>query len=131
MHWHVSREFFESVLRIRLAGIAIGIVYWIINATYLTTESFVVIRYYYEYLSSQNNHHITYIQIVETIIYCLVVIGVTILIIVERIVLMCITFIQEKSLLTPHTCTKCRYKAWQKKKRQQLNYVGTSWLKTM
>ena len=131
MHWHVSKELSESVIRIRLVGLALGIIYWVIGVTYLTGESFVVIRYYCEYLSSQDNHHIEHIQIVETIIYCLIVIGITILTIIERIVLMSITFIQERNLLTPLTCTKCQHKKWPKKKQQQIIYAGTAWLKTM
>ena len=131
MHWHVSKECFESVIHVRLVGLAIGITYWVIGVIYLIKESFIVIRYYYEYLSSQNNHHIEYVQIVETIVYCLIVVGITILTTLERIVLMSKAFIQERNLLIPHTCAKCRHKKWQKKKQQQIIYAGTAWLKTM
>ena len=100
MHWHVSKELFKSAIHVRLVGLALGIIYWVIGVTYLTKESFVMIRYYYKYVSSQNSHCIEHVQIVETIIYCLIVIGITILTAIERIVLKSITFIQERNLLT-------------------------------
>ena len=55
MHLQTSRKVFESEIHARLVGRTLGIVYWIINITYLIKESLVVIEYYLKYLLSQND----------------------------------------------------------------------------
>ena len=95
-----SRKVFESEICARLVGRTLGIVYWITNVTYLIKESLVVVEYYFRYLPSQNDSTAEQIQVVETVLSCLVVITITIFFALETIVLMCITFHQEKSLLT-------------------------------
>ena len=112
MHLQTSRKVFESEIRARLVGRMLGIVYWIINVAYLIKESIVLAEYYLRYLLSQNTGAAEHIQVVETVLSCLVVIAITIFFALERIVLMCITFWQEKSLLTPHVCANCQKKKW-------------------
>ena len=131
MRLQTSRKVFESKICARLVGIMLGIVYWIINITYLIKESLVVAEYYFSYLLSQNASTAEQIQVVETVLSCLVVIVITIFFALERIVLMCIAFGQEKSLLTPHVCANCQNKKWQKRRLNQAVRVGTAWLKLM
>ena len=126
-----SRKVFESEIHARLVGRMLGIVYWIINVTCLIKESLVVAEYYFRYLLSQNASAAEQIQVVETVLSCLVVIVITIFFALERIVLMCMTFGQEKSLFTPHVCANCQNKKWQKKRLNQAVHVGTAWLKLM
>ena len=102
MHLQTSGKVFESEIRARLVGRALGIVYWIINVIYLIKESLVVAKYYFRYLLSQNTSTAEQIQVVETVLSCLVVVAITIFFALDTKVLMCITFCQEKSLLTPH-----------------------------
>ena len=131
MRMQTSRKGFESKIHARLVGRTLGIVYWIINVTYLIKESLVVAEYYFRYLLSQNASAAEQIQVAETVLSCLVVIVITIFFALERIVLMCITFGQEKSLLTPHICANCQNKKWRKKRLNQAVHVGTAWLKLM
>ena len=112
MHLETSRKVFESEICARLVGRMIGIVYWIINIIYLIKESLVVVEYYFRYLLSQNDSTAEQIQVVETVLSCLVVVAITIFFALETIVLMCITFHQEKSLLTPYICANCQNKRW-------------------
>ena len=107
-----SRKVFESEIHARLVGRTLGIVYWIINITYLIKESLVVVEYYFGYLLSQNNSTTEQIQVVEAVLSCLVVVAITIFFALETIVLMCITFCQEKSLLTLHICANCQNRKW-------------------
>ena len=86
MSLQTSRKVFESEIRARLVGRTLGIVYWIINATYLIKESLVIAEYYLRYLLSQNASTAEQIQVVETVLSCWVVI--TIFFALERIVLM-------------------------------------------
>ena len=109
----------------------LGIVYWIINITYLIKESLEVAEYYSRYLLSQNAGTAEQIQVVETVLSCLVVVAITIFFALERIVLMYITFQQEKNLLTPHVCANCQNRKWQKIRLNQAVHVGTAWLKLM
>ena len=104
----------------------LGIVYWIINVIYLIKESLVVVEYYFRYLLSQNTSTAEQIQVVETVLSCMVVIVITIFFALERIVLMCITFGQEKSLLKPHICVNCQNRKWQKIRLNQAVHVGTA-----
>ena len=131
MRLQTSRKVFESDICARLVGCMLGIVYWIINVTYLIEESIVVAEYYFRYLLSQNARVAEQVQVVETVLSCLVVIVITIFFALERIVLMSITFQQEKSLLTPHVCVNCQNKKWQKIRLNQAVSVGTAWLKLM
>ena len=131
MPLQTSRKVFESEIHARLVGRTLGIVYWIINITFLIKESIVVAEYYFRYLLSQNTGAAEQIQVVETVLSCLVVIIITIFFALERIVLMCITFQQEKSLLTPHVCANCQNRKWQEIKMNQAVRVGTAWLKLM
>ena len=126
-----SRKVFEPEIHARLVGRTLGIVYWIINIIYLIKESLEVAEYYFRYLLSQNTGAAEQIQVVETVLSCLVVIAITIFFALERIVLMCITFRQEKSLLTPHVCANCQNRKWQKIRLNQAVHVGTAWLKLM
>ena len=126
-----SRKVFESEIHARLVGRMLGIVYWIINITYLIKESLEVAEYYSRYLLSQNAGTAEQIQVVETVLSCLVVIAITIFFALERIVLMYITFQQEKNLLTPHICANCQNRKWQKIRLNQAVCVGTAWLKLM
>ena len=131
MHLQTSRKLFESKIHARLVGRMLGIIYWIINVTYLMKESLVVAEYYFRYLLSQNTNAAEQIQVVETVLSCLVVIVITTFFALKRIVLTCITFGQEKSLLTPHVCMNCQNKKWQKKRLNQAVRVGTAWLMLM
>ena len=131
MHLQTSRKVSESEICARLVGRMLGIVYWIINIVYLIKESLIVVEYYFRYLLSQDASIATQIQVVETVLSCLVVIVITILFALDTIVLMCITFRQEKSLLKPHICANCQNKKWQKIRLNQAVRVGTTWLKIM
>ena len=121
-----SRKVFESEICARLVGRMLGIVYWIINITYLIKESLEVAEYYFRYLLSQNAGAAEQIQVVETVLSCLIVVVITIFFALERIVLMCITFWQEKSLLTPHVCVNCQNRKWRKIRLNQAVHVGTA-----
>ena len=131
MHLQTSRKVFESEIHARLVGRTLGIVYWIINVAYLIKESLIVIEYYFRYLLSQDAGTTTQVQVVETVLSCLVVIVITIFFALDAIVLMCITFRQEKSLLKPHICANCQNKKWQKIRMNQAVHVGSAWLKIM
>ena len=131
MHLQTSRKVFESEICARLVGRMLGIVYWIINITYLIKENLVVVEYYFRYLLSQNDSTMEQIQVVETVLICLAVVVITIFFALDTIVLMCITFRQEKSLLKPHICANCQNKKWQKTRLNQAVHVGTAWLKPM
>ena len=109
----------------------LGIVYWTINVAYFIKESRIVVGYYFRYLLSQDTGDTTQIQLVETILSCLVVIVITIFLALDAIVSMCITFRQEKNLLKPHICVNCQNKKWQKIRLNQAVCVGTAWLKVM
>ena len=125
-----SKKVFESEICARLVGRTLGI-YWIINVTYLIKESLVVAECYLTYLLSQNAHAAEQIHVVETVFSCLVAIVIAIFFALERIVLMCNAFGQEKSLLTAHVFANCQNKKWQKKRLNQAVRVGTAWLKLM
>ena len=131
MRLQTSRKVFESEIRARLVGRTLGIVYWIINVIYLTKESLVVVEHCFRYLLSQNDSTTEQIQVVETVLSYLVVVAITIFFVLDTIVLMCKTFCQEKSLLTPHICANCQNKKWQKTRLNQAVCVGTAWLKPM
>ena len=131
MHLQTSRKVFESKICARLVGRMLGIVYWIINVTYLIEESLVVVERYFTYLLNQNACAAEQKHMVETVLSCLVVIVIAIFFALDRIVLICIAFGQEKSLLTPHVCVNCQNKKWQKKRLNQAVCVGTAWLKLM
>ena len=130
MHLQTSRKVFESEIHARLVGRMLGIIYWMINITYLIKESLIVVEYYFRYLLSQNDSTVEQIQVVETVLSCLVVVVITIFFVLDTIVLMCITFGQEKSLLKPHICANCQNKKWQKTRLNQAVHVGTAWLKS-
>ena len=112
MRLQTSRKVSESEIRARLVGRTLGIVYWIINVAYLIKESLIVVEYHFKYLLSQDANTATQIQVVETILSYLVVIVITIFFALDAIVLMCITFRQEKNLLKPHICANCQNKKW-------------------
>ena len=128
---HISRRLFESAVHIRLFGRALGIIYWVINILYLTKESFVITEYYCKYLLSQDISEAEYIQVIEIMSSSLIVVNITILLAVERVVLMIIIFLQEKSLLTSRVCSNCKPKEWQRKRLKWAVHVGTAWLKAM
>ena len=110
MHLHICRELFESAIRIRLLGRALGIVYWVISILYLIKESLIMTEYYCKYLLSQDIGEAEYIQVIEVVLSGLIIVNVTILL--ARVVSMTIVFLQEKSLLTPHVCPHCKPKEW-------------------
>ena len=112
MHLQTSRKVFESEIHARLVGRTLGIVYWIINVTYLITESSEVVAYYFRYFLNQNDSTGEQIQVVETVLSCLVVVAITVIFALDTTVLLCKTFHQEKSLLTPHICANCQNKKW-------------------
>ena len=118
-------------IHVRLFGRALGIIYWVINIIYLIKESFVVTEYYCKYLLSQDIGEVEYTQVIEIVLSGLIVVNVTILLAVERVVLMIIVFLQEKSLLTPHICSNCKPKEWQRKRLNWAVRAGTAWLKAM
>ena len=109
----------------------LGIIYWVINTIYLTRESFMIVGYYFRYLLNQNTSTVKQIHMVETILSYLVVVIVTIFFALESVVLLCKTFHQEKSLLTPHNCACCQDRKCQKINLNQAVHVGTAWLKHM
>ena len=131
MRLQTSRKDFESEIHARLVGRTLGILYWIINITYLIKESLIVVEYYFRYLLSQDTSTMEQIQVVETVLSCLVVVIVNIFLALDTIVLMCITFRQEKSLLKPDICANCQNKKWRKTRLNQAVRVGSAWLKTM
>ena len=131
MHLQTSRKIFESEIHARLVGRMLGIVYWMVNIAYLIKESQIVVEYYFKYLLSQDIGHTTQIQVVETILSCLVIVLITIFFALDAIVLLCITFRQEKNFLKPYTCANCQNKKWQKIKLNQAVHVGSAWLKVM
>ena len=126
MRLQTSRKAFESEIRARLIGRTLGIVYWIINVTYLMKESLVMVEYYFRYLLSQNANTAEHIHMVETVLSCLVLVAITIFFALESVVLLCKTFCQEKSLLTPHICARCQGRKWQKIKLNQAVRVGSA-----
>ena len=131
MHLQTSRKVFKSEIHAKLVGRTLGIVYWTINVVYLIKESCIVVGYYFRYLFSQDTGVATQIQVVETILSCPVVIVITVFFALDAIVLMCITFRQEKNLLKPHICANCQNKKWRKIKLNQVVCVGSAWLKVM
>ena len=131
MRLQTSRKVFKSEIRAKLVGRTLGIVYWAINVAYLIKESCIVVEYYFRYLLSQDAGDTTQIQVVETILSCLVVVVITVFFALDAIVLMCITFRQEKNFLKPHICANCQNKKWQKIKLNQAVHVGSAWLKVM
>ena len=131
MHLRTSRKVFESEIYARLIGRMLGIIYWVINVIYLMRESFVIVGYYFRYLLSQNASTTEQTHMVETVLSYLVVAVVTIFVALESVVLLCKTFHQEKSLLTPHNCAHCQDRKWQKIKLNQAVHVDTAWLKHM
>ena len=112
MHLQTSREVFEFEIHAKLVGRTLGIVYWTINVAYLIKESHIVVEYYFRYLLSQDASDTTQIQVVETILSCLVVVVITIFFVLDAIVLMCITSRKERNLLKPHICANCQNKKW-------------------
>ena len=131
MHLRTSGKVFESEIYARLIGRMLGIIYWVTNTIYLTRGSFVIVGYYFRYLLNQNASTTEQIHMVETILSCLVVVIVTNFFTLESVVLLCKTFCQEKSLLTPHNCAHCQDRKWQKINLNQAVHVGTAWLKHM
>ena len=130
MRLQTSRKVFESEIRARLVGRMLGIVYWIINVTYLIKESSEVVTYYFKYLLSQNGSTAEQIRVVETVLSCLVVVAITIFFALDTTVLLCRTFRQEKSLLTPHICTNCQNKKWQMIRLIKLSVLALHGLNT-
>ena len=131
MHLRTSKQFVKSEIRARLVGRVLGILYWVTSVAYLIEESQIVARYYFRYLLSQDANTTTQVQVVEIILSYLIIVIITILFVLDAIVLLCITFRQEKSLLKPHICTNCQKKKWQKINLNQAVRVGTAWLKVM
>ena len=131
MRLQISRKVFESEIRARLVGRTLGIVYWIINVTYLIKESSEVVAYYFRYFLYQNDSTTEQIQVVETVLSCLVVVAIIVIFALDTTVLLCKTFCHEKSLLTPHICANCQNKKWQKIRLNQAVRVGTAWLRPM
>ena len=131
MHLRASRRILESEIPARLVGRILGILYWTINIVYLTEESQIVMRYYFRYLLSQDANTKTQVQVVEIVLSYLVIVIIIIFFALDAIVLLCITFRQEKSLLKPHICTNCQNKKWRKIKLNQAVRVGSAWLKVM
>ena len=127
MHLQTSRKVFKSEICARLVGRMLGIVYWTINVAYLIKESRIIVEYYFRYYLSQDTNTATQIQVVGIILSCLVVVVITIIFALDAIVLMCITFRQEKNLLKPHICANCRNKKWQKTRLNQAVHVGSAW----
>ena len=131
MHLRTSRRILESEIRARLVGKILGILYWTINIVYLIEESRIVARYYFRYLLSQDANTTTQVQVVEIVLSYLVIVIITIFFALDAIVLLCITFRQEKSLLKSHICTNCQNKKWRKITLNQAVRVGSAWLKVM
>ena len=131
MRLQTSRKVFESEIHARLVGRMLGIVYRIINRTYLINESSEVVVYYFRYLLSQNDSTAEQIQVVETVLSCLVFVAITIFFALDTTVLLCKTFRQERSLLTSHICANCQNKKWQKIRLNQAVSVSTAWLRPM
>ena len=112
MHLQASKKIFESEICARLVGRTLGIVYWIINIACLIKGSQIVVEYYFRYLLSQDADTTIQIQVVETVLSYLVIVIITIFFALDAIVLLSITFRQEKSLLKPHICANCQNKKW-------------------
>ena len=126
-----SRKVFKSEICAKLVGRTLGIVYWTVNVAYLIKESQILVEYYFKYLLSQDAGHTTQIQVVETILSYLVIVVITIFFVLDAIVLLSITFRQEKNFLKPYICANCQNKKWQKIKLNQAVCVGSAWLKVM
>ena len=86
MHLQTSRKVFESGIHVRLVGRTLGIVYSVINVTYLIKESSEVVVHYFRYFLSQNDSTTEQIQVVETVLSCLVVVAKTILFVLDTTV---------------------------------------------
>ena len=107
-----SRKVFESEIHARLVGRMLGIIYWIINVAYLIKESLEVVAYYFRYFLNQNDSATEQIQVVETVLSCLVVVAITVFFALDTAVLLCKTFHHQKRLLTPHICVNHQNKKW-------------------
>ena len=131
MHLQISRKVFESEICARLVGRMLEIVYWIISVPYLLKESLEVVAYYFRYFLNQNDSTAEQIQVMETVLSCLVVVAITVIFVLDTTVLLCKTFCQEESLLTPHISANCQNNKWRKIRLNQAVCVGAAWLRPM
>ena len=123
MHLQTSRKVFESEVHARLVGRMLGIVYWVINITYLIKESLEVAEYYFRYLLRQDASTTEHIHMVETVLSCLVVAVIAIFFALENIVLLCKTFGQERSFLKCYVCVNCQNRKWRRIRLNQAVHV--------
>ena len=126
MALHSSRKTCMSEIYAQLVGRALGILYWVICTTYLVKESVAVTDYYLGYLLSQDVDTAEKTQVVETVFSCLLVIVIAIFLALERIVLMCKVFEEERSFLKPYVCINCQRMKYQKKNLNQVFHVKES-----
>ena len=83
----------------RLTGRILGISYWTVYVTYFMWECVVVVDYYVRYLLGQDIRVIKQVQVIKTILCCLLSTAVAVPLASERIVPMCGIFLAEKNLL--------------------------------
>ena len=115
----------------RLTGRILGISYWTVYVTYFVWECVAAVDYYVRYLLDQDISVIEQVQVIKTILCCLLTIAVAISLASEKIVLMCSIFLDEKNLPKQPTCPSCQRIKCQRENLNRTVHAGTAWLKTM
>ena len=110
----------------RLNGRILGISYWIAYVTYFTWGCLVITDFYVRYLLDQDINVIEQVQVVKTILCCLLSITVAIPLASKKILILCGIFLVKNNLPKQPICSSCQ--------RENLNRAlcaETAWLKTM
>ena len=115
----------------RLTGRILGILYWTVYVTYFIWECVVAVDYYVRYLLGQDISTTEQMQVIKTILCCLLSIAVAIPLASEKIVLMCSVFLTEKNLLEQPACPSCQEMKCQRENLNRAVCTRTTWLKTM
>ena len=115
----------------RLTGRILGISYWTVYMTYFTWECVVAVDYYVRYLLGQDISVIEQVQVIKTILCCLLSTAVATPLASEKIMLMYGIFLAEKNLLKQPTCPSCQRMKCQRENLNRAVHAGTVWLKTM
>ena len=115
----------------RLTGRILGISYWTVYVTYFIWECVVAVDYYVRYLLDWDIIITEQVQVIKTILCCLLSTAVAVPFISEKIVLMCSIFLTEKNLLKQPTCPSCQRIKCQRENLNRAVHAGTAWLETM
>ena len=94
-------------------------------------ECVVTVDYYVRYLLGQDISVIEQVQVIKTILCCLLSTAVVTPLASEKIVLMYGIFLAEKNLLKQPTCPSCQRMKCQRENLNRAVHAGTAWLKTM